>query len=43
MFAMSCVMCKVSNEEKEEEKKWEKVVELVGRGSVINGATPFSF
>ena len=24
-------------------QKWEKVVELVGQGSVINGGTPSSF
>ena len=39
---ISCVMCQVLHVKKQEnrERKNYKVVELVGRGSVINGAYP---
>ena len=36
---MSHVMRHISHAK----KKWEKVVELVGEGSVVNGPTPSSF
>ena len=44
MCHVSCVTCHVSNvtchKEKEKNNKIDKVVELVGQGSAINGAYP---